>query len=99
MHNKHSWVRCSTIPNVETAIKQLYRDDICEDPENIPTDKLCPLMYVVQVKCSMIPADSPDGGNQTRNWSYFRKVNGHNVTKETESTIDKRLYFLVTHIL
>ena len=56
------------------------------------TDKLRPVynpapMSVVQVKGSMITTDSPVIGRETRNSSHFRKVNDHNVTKETESKL------------
>jgi hypothetical protein len=61
------------------------------------TDKLCPAynpapMSVVQVKGSMITANSPVLGSKTRNSSHFRKVTDHDVTPETESTIENSDY-------
>jgi len=61
------------------------------------TDELCPVynpapLSVVQVKGRMIASNSPVVGSKTRNSSHFRKVNDHNVTKETESTIDSSNY-------
>ena len=43
-------------------------------------------MFMVQVKGSRITTNSLVIGTKTRNSSHFRKLNDHNVTKE--STID-----------
>jgi len=37
VHQKHGRVPFSTRPKVEKAIKQLYSEDTCENPENTPT--------------------------------------------------------------
>jgi hypothetical protein len=46
VHQKHRRVPFSTRPQVEAAIKQLYEDDICEDPQNTPTPWVSPIVVV-----------------------------------------------------
>ena len=46
VHQKHRRVPFSTRPKVEEAIKQLYDDDICENPENTPTPWVSPIVVV-----------------------------------------------------
>lgn len=50
VHQKHRRVPFSTRSKVETAIKQLYDDDICENPVNTPTPWVSPIVVVPKPK-------------------------------------------------